>query len=674
MSSLYTVPKFDIELPPCTTKELPQFHMNVRSVKELQIVDFESSNPWAMSLLRERGFASDHPFGPDINHRKLQYPIFSTPHMDDRGNWMPPLMKTCLQPGNDYHFSSSNWCSFAPLSVSDGEWNGDQTTLNMVNAPELGKRDMMYIHSNANPLRFPNILDLKRACQLIGHHLTNEEGNEPGGEDGVTLNMLFRFFVTLCNTGPTVNTIDDFVEWIKYFKLDRIYGVDHEAGLQVNIKRLGQLMRCLQRIRCPFFEGQHRESSIGFAAIGYYHASNQIKVKNARHTKTVDEYAMSVNLDPDEIVPMENQAFSRQHFSLGIPPDFADSTMKEALRKYTRYGESVTVNNECNVKRTAETLLMGVLQDYQKNPTIEPRETYLWNKSLAVFERNWKNQKIDIADKVLTHITEKKYQKVIANKEGGRKAAWDDEKTPAHIHSNMKANGYYIRAPTLSSYTSGLTEQMGWLLAILKYACVTERTIASAVRFFHMTEPVWPQADQDLPPETIPMSRRISWVADHILGPAVLAIKHLQQMITCEKQFLGLAQSVKWKHDPDVIKVLKSAVKDFSKCSVWVDTVLEMTELQKKKKRQKGDDQSDTSDIKDSDFPPYCKKNWGPFNKRILDALSEHILQSLFDAYSYYGLNPKFNRHEFYLREDYDGFIKDKKSKFPNDAVRCMVM
>ena len=79
MSSLYTVPKFDIELPPCTTKELPQFHMNVRSVKELQIVDFESSNPWAMSLLRERGFASDHPFGPDINHRKLQYPIFSTP-------------------------------------------------------------------------------------------------------------------------------------------------------------------------------------------------------------------------------------------------------------------------------------------------------------------------------------------------------------------------------------------------------------------------------------------------------------------------------------------------------------------------------------------------------------------------------------------------------------------
>ena len=150
--------------------------------------------------------------------------------------------------------------------------------------------------------------------------------------------------------------------------------------MTVNKKRFGQPFRSLQSLRTPFYEGQHRQATLGFAVIGYYHASNRLGVQeDSTHYTTPQEYAPTIGLDPAEVSPDKNQVFQTQTVKIGLPRATTTS-VTESLELYSKYGKDVTINQETNVTRTTEQILLTLAQECwsKGDPDISDITTYNW--------------------------------------------------------------------------------------------------------------------------------------------------------------------------------------------------------------------------------------------------------------------------------------------------------
>ena len=92
-------------------------------------------------------------------------------------------------------------------------------------------------------------------------------------------------------------------DWLLHFKLDRVYDIDTEKSLCTNIKRLCQLMSCLQPTRIFGYDGKHRFYTICLAAMGYHGFSNRATVQlayNDDHQTNLQEAAheLGIKFDP----------------------------------------------------------------------------------------------------------------------------------------------------------------------------------------------------------------------------------------------------------------------------------------------------------------------------------------------------------------------------------------
>ena len=653
----FPVPKFDTQLPSCQLVDLPIVDTSFTTHNDLDRYELSVKNPWALTMLREKGMASDHPYGAKVNHRDLRYSVFSNEHpiypipTDEKEPKMhQPVMKSLILPDENNNFSTRDECAIALFSVGEAECVYDQKTLNALFAPHLFGRDLKYVYSDASRLRFVTIKDLKRACELIGYKLTAEAGEQMGDDDLATPRMLYRFFHTLCNSGTAVSDNHTLAQWLSEMKLDRVYDIDMAVALQVNLNRLGQLMRCLQRIREMCGEGQHREVSIGLGSIGYYDVENVIKTGN--HFSTVDHYARVIGAGkPRNGFPV-NQAFSCQIFKLCFPANYGTMSMDDTFEVYSRYGRKVASNQGSSVQRNPVDFLVSVVENYVANAKCN--RDYMFHLKHSEFVKGLKEQHDEQADLFLDHAEDNDYQNVLASE-------WNRAKIKNHVQKFFKGESIRTKFPGLEHYDPGLSNDFHRVLGIYKY-CALSQSGMNEVKSYFDTVPAVTQQQTGIFSDRL-VSRRLPYVGAFMTGPVAQGMKMFKYLFCMEKQIFYLLMTKEHKDSPEVQQILKSEDKDFSEWGPW-KSLLERAN--KNKDPKKG-----YTDALFRSLQGYSASYWSNLNKRITEAAAEQYMVNVFRTYNIHGTNPMPPYADFFKGEKYVQEVV-QGGKYANDAIRFL--
>ena len=339
-----------------------------------------------LSIFVQVGQYSGHPYQPPGNHRPLVHSTFHNFTLKKDGTQTPPLIRSLVQPSQEYNFSTSDTMSVHAYEIAEGAGSENDVLLKSQSPMTLSFPDKENFQGygtidNCHVVSISNN-GFREMLSFFGLSWwrKDEGGNEHAVDDdeNVTLDDV-RCFLALIGK-HNISTPASFKHFLQEFDMGRLFKYDDQLPLETNTRFFFALYAANTRVRLLYFDGKHRGLISAYFATGFYDACCVIDHKFCPF-KSFEELTSFAGLSRDGLKREEFQCFTKQTICVGVPK--TSGTLRAQLKALENFGCDRTLAAEVNVSDSLKTFwgeYMSWLVDNDKLDELKPLDfDNMWN-------------------------------------------------------------------------------------------------------------------------------------------------------------------------------------------------------------------------------------------------------------------------------------------------------
>ena len=604
---------------------------------------FQSHQPKVItSLLKEQGLASGAPMQARCNHRQLKMSVFHHRHVDDKGEWHPPLLQSLISPTSEQWFSTTNYMTFTLCTVRT-RMEGDPYTFGSqmkYHFKDNNNRDVFArLHSNmidAGPVK---ATEFDRLCSMFGFRW---KGTNSG--KFVSLANIAAFYKQLKAHTGTLNlaTNTGLRYWMEKFSLDRFYDVDPDMSAEANFDRLGQVIRSLVPIRVNFIEGQHRADAIAFGGVGNYNPTDTVEVDISKRRCNIHSAALRLNLNFGKTIA--NQVYERQTFQVAV---HNGESWKQQCDAFCDFGCNIDQSKSIVVRTTVASTTLESFDYFETcwiAGTSELETDWYWQADYPEFKERMETNLSLVVNAHLRYIKMKKRTTLFH-----RTWTHDNNKIPKAIEDffcSLKA-----KLKSNRTFTGIGTNHIPFLMA-MKYLCMTRESRTVLCSFLSQQPPKKLQYEMKENDYSLYFFTP-NFVLHNMIRCALHSQKHIMGVLAEE---LWLIHYVRNKANGDDI------VRRCMKSNNW--------DLSQNNECHKVITRSLPSNEYHSASSLGAPTQLGKILSRTNFIIMEQLMSDIFNTVLKYGPNPAMTHSDFYTLKEMNHESFNSEEKFANDRFR----